>query len=526
MELVDIVLDILRVGGDDGAVVVVARVGKLISLIRHAGVEDELQPLADEPGHMAVGQLGRITLGLAGNGLDAQLVNLPRGSRREHHLVLQLGKEGVPEGIILIKVQHTGNAHLAPDSLVRRQGLVAEDPLVLVFVQVRDMILVALLADAALAAVAGDELAAAGEAVDGQAAVVGAALALSHGGGEFQAVDLVDGKHGGFHAFFVALPCDEGRAEGSHDTRDIRAHGLAAGDLLETSKNRVVVEGSALDHDILSQRGGVRHLDDLEKSVLDDGVGKARRDIRHGSALLLGLFYLGIHKYRTAGAQVDGMLREQSRLGEVLHAVIQGMGEGLDKGAAAGGAGLVQLDAVYGMVFDADTLHVLAADVQDTVHFRVEEFRGVVVGHGLHLALVQHQGGLYQGFAVAGGAGADDMGILRKKTVNLLDSPDGGLQGASVIAAVKRVEKLAVLAHQGRLGGGASGVDAQETVSLIGLEIAPCHLMAAVALLELGVLMLGRKKRLHAGHLEIHLDMGLQPLLHAAHGYGRLLFAA
>ena len=121
------------------------------------------------------------------------------------------------------------------------------------------------------------------------------------------------------------------------------------------------------------------------------------------------------------------MLREESRLGEVLHAVIQGMGEGLDKGTAAGGAGLVQLDAVHRMVFDADAFHVLAADVQDTVHLRVEELRGVVVGHGLHLALVQHQGGLYQGLAVAGGAGADNMGVLRKKTVNLLDSPDGGL---------------------------------------------------------------------------------------------------
>ena len=40
------------------------------------------------------------------------------------------------------------------------------------------------------------------------------------------------------------------------------------------------------------------------------------------------------------------------------------------------------------MIFDLDTLHILAADIQDTVHIRIEESGGVVMGHGFHLAVV------------------------------------------------------------------------------------------------------------------------------------------
>ena len=42
-------------------------------------------------------------------------------------------------------------------------------------------------------------------------------------------------------------------------------------------------------------------------------------------------------------------------------------------------------------IFNLDAFHVLAADVQDTVHVRIKEGSRVVMGDGLHLALIQHQ---------------------------------------------------------------------------------------------------------------------------------------
>ena len=78
-QLLHIVFDVLRVGSYHGAVVVVARIRGLVALVGDAGVEDGLHALADEPADMSVDQLGRVALGLAGDGLDAKLVNLPGG---------------------------------------------------------------------------------------------------------------------------------------------------------------------------------------------------------------------------------------------------------------------------------------------------------------------------------------------------------------------------------------------------------------------------------------------------------------
>ena len=56
-------------------------------------LEDELYALFDEPGHMSVHQLGRIAFGFAGDGFDSQLIELPGGLGRQHHMVAQLLKE-------------------------------------------------------------------------------------------------------------------------------------------------------------------------------------------------------------------------------------------------------------------------------------------------------------------------------------------------------------------------------------------------------------------------------------------------
>ena len=79
-----------------------------------------------------------------------------------------------------------------------------------------------------------------------------------------------------------------------------------------------------------------------------------------------------------------GCLANRPSLAEVGDVIAQGLGKGLDKGAAAGGAGLVEHDGVHGAVADLEALHVLAADVDDEIHVRVEVGGSVVVGHRLH----------------------------------------------------------------------------------------------------------------------------------------------
>ena len=68
------------------------------------------------------------------------------------------------------------------------------------------MILILLLTNTTFTAVAAYELTPAGEFVDGKTTVVGTSVAVGHGGGIFQLIDLVNGKHGGFMAFcMIAL---------------------------------------------------------------------------------------------------------------------------------------------------------------------------------------------------------------------------------------------------------------------------------------------------------------------------------
>ena len=350
--------------------------------------------------------------------------------------------------------------------------------------------------------------------VDGQAAVVGAAAAGRQCGLEVEILDLVEGQHGGLLPAVPALAGDQGSAEGAHDAGDVGPGDLAAGDGLHAAQNGVVIEGAALDDDIFAKLGGIRHLDDLEEGIFDDGVGEAGGDVGDIRALLLGLLDAGIHKDGAAGPQVDGVLREQGRLGEILDGKIQGFGEGLDKGAAARGTGLVEQDIVDGVVLDADALHVLAADIQDAVYLGVEKGRGVVVGDGLDLALVQQEGRLEQGLAVAGRAAADDPGVRGQKAADLRHGGDGRQQGAAVIIAVEGIEQASVLADQGQLGGRGAGVDPQEAVSVVVRQVGAPDAGLLVAAAESVVVLLGGEKGIHAADLKFHVEPAGQAVRH------------
>ena len=78
-----------------------------------------------------------------------------------------------------------------------------------------------LTADTTFTAVAGDELTAAGEFVDGQTAVVGTTLTFRHAGLQLQIADLLVIQHGGDITVLVMLSGDQRRTESTHDTGDV-----------------------------------------------------------------------------------------------------------------------------------------------------------------------------------------------------------------------------------------------------------------------------------------------------------------
>ena len=107
--------------------------------------------------------------------------------------------------------------------------------------------------DTAFATIAGDELTAAGELIDGQTAVVGTTLTFRHAGLELEIADLLIIQHCGHITVFVMFSGDQSRTESTHDTGDVGTDGLAVRNFFKASKHRIVVEGTALYHDIFTQ---------------------------------------------------------------------------------------------------------------------------------------------------------------------------------------------------------------------------------------------------------------------------------
>ena len=168
------------------------------------------------------------------------------------------------------------------------------------------------------------------EFVDGQHAAVAATGAARGLRRILQLQNVRDGEHGRSLPR-PAVASDQGRAERAHDACDIRAGGLDARDALKGAQHGLIVERAALHDDMAAHVAGGGELDDLIERVFDDGIGKARGDIRDGCALLLRLLDVGVHEHGAARAKIDGMGGKQRLLRENRGGVAEGIGEIFDK---------------------------------------------------------------------------------------------------------------------------------------------------------------------------------------------------
>ena len=303
---------------------------RLLILIEHARVENGGDPLLHQPLHVAVGQLGGIALRLGGDGFHAHLVDGAGGEGRYHHPEAQLPEEGGPIGIVFVQVQHPGDADDAAPGFRLRKRRIVEQPLPLIGHQIGAGLGGVGVLHPLFAAVAGDVPAAVGEGIHRQQAVIFTSAAAGSLGGVGQGGDVGKVQCLGGLAV-IAVTGDQRRAEGTHQAGDIGTHRLSPGDTLEGPQHGLVVEGAALHHDVMAQLPGVGQLDDLEQRVLDDGVGKAGGNVRHRSALLLGLLHVGVHEHGAAGAQIHRMPGEQGLVGELRRREAQGIGKVFQK---------------------------------------------------------------------------------------------------------------------------------------------------------------------------------------------------
>ena len=253
-----------------------------------------------------------------------------------------------------------------------------------------------------------------------------------------------------------------------------------------------------MHHDLAAQLFRAGCADDLVQCVLDHADGQACRDILDTGTVLLGLLDRAVHEHGAAAAQIHRTVCEQAKARKFLHIVAQCLCKGLQKAAAAGGAGFVQEDVTDGSILDLEALHILPADIDDEIHIRHEVFGGGKVCHRLHQTVVAAEGVLHQLLTVAGGG---DAGHLQARVllVNFEQLiPDQG-QRVAQVGLIVGVEDLALLVHHHQLDGGGAGVDADMHRAALGTEGHAGHAVGHVAGVEGLVFLLAGEQRRFTG---------------------------
>ena len=214
----------------------------------------------------------------------------------------------------------------------------------------------------------------------------------------------------------------------------------------------------------------------------------------------MGLLDAGVHKDRATAAQVDRSSRMQRLFGKVLDAVAQAAGKGLDKGAAARRAGLVEHDVLYDAVLDAQALHVLAADIQDELDAGKHLLRTAQMGNRLDLSAIGFDGFKQETLAIAGDGGMTQLYqqvavvVFGHGIPKLTQHTAASAQNVAFVRGVKALEQLSVLTDQRAFERRGASIDSQVDLAAIRREVCAGHGMLGMALVEFAILVLVGKQ--------------------------------
>ena len=168
-----------------------------------------------------------------------------------------------------------------------------------------------------------------------------------------------------------------------------------------------------------------------------------------------------VHENGAAAAEVDRHVGHKTDFGKFLCAVAENFGKGLQKAAAAAGAGLVQKDIIYSAVVDFQALHVLTADVEDEVDIWLQILRCIKVRHRFDDAVVHAEGVANQVLAIAGDSTCEQLAV-RIFLVEVRQIAAYSNDGITLVALVERIEQLALGTQHSNLNRRAAGVNADK----------------------------------------------------------------
>ena len=215
---------------------------------------------------------------------------------------------------------------------------------------------------------------------------------------------------------------------------------------------------------MVAQAVQVRDADHLREDVFHDGSAQARHDVVCG----LSVFLLGhdarVHEYRAAAPELGWSFRVESGRCDVFHADVERLREALQERAATRRAGLVHDNVGHDAVFEPDSFHVLATDVEHEARLRVVFDRGAGMGDGLHHMLVRMERVGEKRLAVACRRASEYLefyaGIIVRAR-EFLEGIDGDVERFAFVRRVERVDELSGLVDERELGRRRPRVDAK-----------------------------------------------------------------
>ena len=268
-----IVLDRLRIRGYDRAVIVIVSTFLFFYFIEYTGIENTFDSLVNQIHNRSVHEFGGIAYGFGRNGLHTLFKNGFGRTCGDLYTKAQLSKECKPERIILIHIQGPRQSDNAPLGVFGLQRLIiGEQPTIFIIIHIRNLFdRLFVFAGAAFTAITGDKTSGP-KIIDGKQTIV---RTLSAAGqfcliGEILQFLRTDQIAAGMTVPFVLG--DQCRAKGSHDSGNIRTHDLMTCDLLKGTKHGVIIEGSALNDNLIAHLCIVTDLDNLLQSIFYDRI--------------------------------------------------------------------------------------------------------------------------------------------------------------------------------------------------------------------------------------------------------------
>ena len=261
---------------------------------------------------------------------------------------------------------------------------------------------------------------------------------------------------------------------------------VLAGGFLEKAHHAHVFAHAALEHDGALDALALAHIVEV---VRHHGLAETCDDVLAAVAHLGLVDQVGLGEHGAAGGDGGGGFALEGDAAEFLHLHAQAVGLAGEEGTGACGAEGVHGVVHHHAVFQQDDLAVLAADLENSAHVRVQ--RGGA--HGVGRDLVFNHGRAHHRADEPAGAASGAHGdhlivVLVEFCLQQFQKTPDGLDGVALGPDVFAGEEIVVVIDDDALGGDGADIDAEIQSFHIRVACLACRELLFTVFQQVGLL--------------------------------------